>query len=300
MSDQLLRFQVADTSVRAEWVELSTAWQEVVERHSLSETGITLLGEMTAASLLLAATLKHQGSLTAQIIGNGPLNLMVVECQADGAFRATLKRSDVRPLPDPTSMDLNELINPDGDARFAITLDPKTAGRQAYQGVVPLEGSSMAQILERYMSRSEQLETRLWLAADGQRVAGLLLQKLPSEGDIPPVDGDAWDRLQKLAETLQPEEMLANDARTMMHRLFWQERLGPIESRPIRFECHCSKQKVAAMLQMLGQDELADIIEELGEVAVSCEYCNTPYNFDPIDVESLFRVGMAQAPTTWQ
>jgi len=290
MSNQLMRFQIAGTPVRGEWIELDTAWQEVVSRHNLDDASLSLLGQLTGASLLLSATLKHQGSLTAQIVGDGPISLIVVECMANGAFRSTIKLSEKHPMPAKPTVDVATLINPGGKGRFAITLDPREEGQSAYQGIVPLEGNSIARLLERYMFRSEQLPTRLWLAADKQKVAGLLLQRLPlTGGTATPTDRDAWPRLQKLAETLEPAEMLDSDGQTMLHRLFWQEKTGPLEMRPMRFECACSRDKVIAMLQMLGADEVDSIVQEQGKVSVNCEYCNTPYEFDKVDAAGLFQ-----------
>ncbi|MFK7965536.1 MAG: Hsp33 family molecular chaperone HslO [Burkholderiaceae bacterium] len=290
MSNQLLRFQVAGTPVRGEWIELDTAWQEVVNRHDLDDSSLSLLGQLTGASLLLAATLKHQGSLTAQIVGDGPISLIVVECMANGAFRSTIKLSEKHAMPAQPTPDVSTLVNPGGKGRFAITLDPREPGQSAYQGIVPLEGNSVARLLERYMFRSEQLPTRLWLAADRQKVAGLLLQRLPQTGGKPvSKDSDAWPRLQKLADTLEAEEMLSADGKTMLHRLFWQEKTGELEQRPMRFECACSREKVVSMLQMLGVDEINSIIQEQGHIAVNCEYCNTPYEFDAVDAAGLFQ-----------
>lgn len=302
MSNRLLRFHIENTPVRGEWIEISDAWQEVVNRHSLDAASMELLGQLTAAALLLSATIKHNGSLTAQIIGDGPISLMVVEAQADGAFRATLKLSEKHAMPADAEPDVATLINPGSKARFAITLDPREEGQTAYQGIVPLEGQTMARILERYMFRSEQIPTRLWLAADSKQLAGLLLQRMPD----PKVDAsgsqdpDAWGRLQKLGETLKAEEMLSNDGQTMLRRLFWQEEAGPIESRPVRFECPCSRTRVSAMLQMLGVAEVDSIVAEQGRVAVNCEYCNTPYAFDKVDVAALFQQGVLPSTDTHQ
>ncbi len=296
MNDHLLRFQFVGTAVRGEWLELGPAWREVVSRHADEDVATELLGELTAAAMLLSATIKHTGRLTAQIMGDGPISLMVVECRASGTFRATVKRSSDIAMPDSESPDATELLNPNGSARFAITIDPRNDGQTAYQGIVPVEGSSVATILERYMDRSEQLPTRLWLAANSHRTVGLLLQKIPLAASEIDHDIDAWDRMQKLADTLSRSEMLATEGDTLLHRLFWQEQCSAIESRPLRFECGCSRERVATMLRMLGAYELDGLIAERGEVAVNCDYCNTPYRFDAIDVRSLFEPVVS--PTT--
>ncbi len=302
MSDNLLRFHLQNTPVRGEWIELSDAWVQVLGRHEMDDASQSLLGQLTAASLLLSATIKHRGSLTAQIIGDGPICLMIAECQADGAFRATAKLSEKHPMPPGGATEVNELLNPGGKARFAITIDPREEGKSAYQGIVPLEGNSISRMLERYMFRSEQIPTRLWLAADGQRATGLLLQRLPETGFDADAgrDIDAWGRMQKLAETLRAGEMLAENGETILRRLFWQEQIGAVESRSLRFECQCSRRKVSTMLQMLGADEVNAIVAEQGRVAVNCEYCNSPFVFDPVDVAGLFQPGALPGTDTRQ
>ena len=305
MADQLLRFLIADSATRGEWVTLDTSWLQVTRRHSLDRRCTSLLGELCAATLLLSATIKHRGSITAQIVGDGPIKLAVVQCRADGTYRATLKLSESRPLPaespdDTKAPNLTELINPGGQGRFVITIDPQEQGGQSYQGIVPLEGSTVARMLERYMFRSEQLPTRLWLAANQDKVAGMLLQKMPLGTKGPPPDSDGWNRLQKLAETMNAQEMLGTDGQTALHRLFWQEELGHLDARDLSFLCQCSPERVTNMLKMLGKDEIDAIIAEQGEVSVNCEYCNSPYRFDPVDCAALFAPGTMSGSNTRQ
>lgn len=300
MADQLHRFLIANAGIRGEWIELDSQWQQVGQRHELNDDCTRLLGELTAASLLLSATIKHSGSLTAQVIGDGPVNLAVVQCRADGSYRATMKLSESRPLPQSPSQGIQPLVNPGGKGRFAITIDPQETGGNTYQGIVPLEGDSVARVLERYMFRSEQLPTRLWLAANADRVCGLLLQKMPMGAAGPYPDGDGWNRLQKLADTLQTDEMLDIDGPTALRRLFWQEQLEQVQRGTIRFACQCTRQRVADMLRMLGEAEVDSIIREQGQVLVNCEYCNSPYVFDPVDCAALFAQGSMPGNSTRQ
>jgi molecular chaperone Hsp33 len=241
---------------------------------------------------LLAANLKFDGSLLLQLQGDGAIALMVVECRADLSIRATVKMRE-RPLPE--ASDLQSLLNPGGTAKFIVVLDPPkhTPGRQAYQGIVPLEGTSVAQALEQYMLRSEQLHTRIWLAADALHCSGLLIQRLPLLGgaqqtEIETAD-ESWARAQHLAQTLTPTEMLSTDQDTLLHRLFWQETLLVFESRPITWKCSCTQERVTDMLRMLGKAEVDDILQEQGKVEVACEFCGLPYVFDALDTEALFQ-----------
>jgi len=307
--DCLQRFMLQGAPVRGEFISLDAAWREIAGRHAFPRSVRDRLGELCAAGLLLSATLKFDGALILQIHGDGPVALLVVECEADGSFRATAKLREGQICPE--DADLTTLVNASGKGRFVVTLDPRSSSpnRQPYQGIVPFEGDSVAEVLERYMARSEQVPTRLWLAADESRATGLLLQRLPEEGgkafsspeevspaglSAPPVvvvtesDTDGWNRMQKLAQTLSRDEMLTLSGQSILHRLFWQERLHAFDSRSARFGCTCSREKVANMLRMLGRDEIESIVAEKGVVGVRCDFCNTPYDFDAIDSAELF------------
>lgn len=275
MTDTLSRFIFENAPIRGETVRLQSTWNAVLERHDYPPLLLGILGELMAASALLTATLKLNGSMIMQIQGNGPVSLLVVECQGDMNLRATAKWEGEH-----LQGTLKDLV---GDGRFVITLDPRD-GKQAYQGIVPLEGESVAEILQNYMTRSEQLETRLWLSANDDTAAGMLLQKLP---DQPEQDEDAWNRVCQLADTVKPSE-LRMDAQTLLHRLFNQEDLRLFDPQPVAFHCGCSRDGVSRVLRMLGKEEVHSIIEERGSVEVHCEFCNQRYSFDPIDTEQVF------------
>jgi len=295
VNDQLQRFMFNAAPVRGEIVALHNTWREVLERRAYPEPIAKLLGEMMAAAALLSANLKFDGALIMQIQGEGPVKMMVVQCNSDLTMRATAKViGDI--APDAT---LADLVNVNGGGRFAITLDPadKHPGHQPYQGVVPLSNeagplSSMAEVLEHYMRHSEQLETRIWLASNADRAVGMLLQKLPGDGGILPHpgehDSDTWDRVCHLGSTLTQEELLTADTETLLKRLFWQENVRRFEPANTRFLCSCSRAKVGGMLHMLGREEVDSIIEERGHVEIHCEFCNQRYEFDPVDVAQLF------------
>jgi molecular chaperone Hsp33 len=273
--DTLQKFLFEHAPIRGEFVHLDQSWLSILQRHDYPLVLQNILGELTAAAVLLAATLKLRGALVLQIQGSGALNLLVVECSDSQQIRATAKWQGE------LSGSLREMV---GEGRFVITLDPKDGG-QAYQGVVALEGESVAEILQNYMLRSEQLETRLWLAADKQCAAGMLLQKLPDQAVQ---DDDAWSRATQFADTLQAEELLALAPQALLHRLYHEEDLRVFEPQSVEFHCACSRGNVAQMLQMLGRDEVDSIVLERGEVEVFCEFCNQRYGFDAVDVEAMF------------
>jgi molecular chaperone Hsp33 len=279
--DNLQRFIFENQPVRGELVHLESAWLSVLDRHNYPDVLRNLMGELCAAAVLLAATLKLQGSLVLQIHGKGPIKLLVVECSADGdlQLRATAKWAG-----DLMHNSVAELI---GQGLFVITLDPKD-GKQVYQGIVELDGDSVAEMLENYMSRSEQLETRLWLAADGHCATGMLLQKLPDQADPQTQDADIWQRATLLANTLKPEELLYESAPTLLHRLYPEDDIRLFDPQGVIFHCSCSRNSVGQMLKMLGSQEVRDILQELGMVEVFCEFCNQRYEFDRIDAELMF------------
>ena len=296
MSDTLQRFMLEGAPVRGEIVSLDHAWLEVVDRHALPPSVRDRLGELSAAALLLAASLKFDGALVLQIHGDGPVALFVVECDAQGSFRATVKLREGSAIPPDAG--LRDLVDRAGGGRFVVTLDPRTSSpnRQPYQGIVPFEGESVSEVLEQYMARSEQVPTRLWLAADGRRSVGLLLQRLPEEGGAAPGsarDEDGWNRMQKLADTISTQELLGLPSAKVLERLFWQEPLRAFDRRDCRFACPCSREKVASMLRTLGRDEIDGILSEFGKVDVHCEFCNIAYAFDSVDCASLFVPGVS-------
>ncbi|KAF1029456.1 MAG: 33 kDa chaperonin [Burkholderia plantarii] len=310
MSDQLQKFMFNTAPVRGEIVSLRNTWREVLTRRDYPLPVRNVLGEMMAACALLSANLKFNGTLIMQIHGDGPVKMLVVQCSSDLSMRATAKLSENAAQTLTDDMTLPALVNASGHGRCVITLDPadKRPGQQPYQGIVPLSDhdaplASIAAVLEHYMRHSEQLDTRLWLAANDERAVGVLLQKLPGDGGIVPradlADTDTWERVCTLGSTLSAKELLEVESQTLFRRLFWQENVQHFEPADTRFQCTCSREKVGGMLRMLGREEVDSVIEERGHVEVHCEYCNQRYEFDPVDVEQLFattQIGAAIAP----
>ena len=283
MTDSLQRFIFEHAPIRGEMVQLAATWQAVTERHEYPAPLRQILGELMAAGALLAATLKFNGTLILQLHGSGPVKLIVVECTSDHAMRATAKWDGDIP-----EGNLRTLL---GSGRFAISLVPES-GQQSYQGVVDLNADSIAAALEHYMATSEQIATRIWLACDQQRSAGLLLQKLPERESA---DDDAWPRAEHLASTVKSDELLGLDPQKLLHRLFHEEDLRVFEPRPVYFRCSCSRDRVVGMLRMLGRDEVRSVIAERGEVEVHCEFCNRRYAFDAVDSEEIFAAAVTTA-----
>jgi molecular chaperone Hsp33 len=261
----------------------------------------------------MQSNIKFEGSLVMQIFGDGPVKLAVAEVQSDLAFRVTAKVvGEVAP-----DARLAAMVNAGGKGRCAITLDPKPRGpgQQPYQGVVALHGDGgeplqkLADVLEHYMLQSEQLDTRLILAANDEVAAGLLIQRLPIEGEGNLAGrrnedeiglNEAYNRISHLASTLTADELLTLDADTVLRRLFWEEtvrRFPPMtgELGP-HFACTCSRERVGAMLKGLGRDEVDGVVAEQGRVEVGCDFCGIKYHFDAVDVGELFTLPRDQPP----
>jgi molecular chaperone Hsp33 len=309
----LTKFLFEGLPVRGMVVRLTDAWTEALRRRATVGAHPpelrALLGEMTAAGLLMQANIKFNGALVLQIFGDGPVKLAVVEVQPELSFRATAKVvGEV-----PPGAQLQAMLNVRGQGRCAITLDPKDKlpGQQPYQGVVPLYGDQreplqqVQQVLEHYMLQSEQLDTRLVLAANDEVAAGLLIQRMPVEGDGNLARrneddiglSEAFNRIALLAATLTRDELLTLPSERILHRLFWEETLRVFAPESPHFACTCSAERVRNMLRGLGREESESLIAERGEVEVGCEFCGLQYRFDAVDVGEMFTPARDQPPS---
>ncbi|MBE7942504.1 MULTISPECIES: Hsp33 family molecular chaperone HslO [Ramlibacter] len=319
---ELHRFVFDGLPVRGSIVRLTDAWQEVLaRRRGNSQTGdwpppvAELLGEMAAAGVLMQSNIKFNGALILQIFGDGPVKVAVAEVQHDLSLRVTAKvMGDVA-----VDATLADMVNAGNRGRCAITLDPrdKFPGQQPYQGVVPLHGDQheklgrLSQVLEHYMLQSEQLDTTLVLAADGKVAAGLLIQRLPIEGEgnlagslVSRANEDEigrnedYNRIATLAASLTREELLELDIETVLRRLFWEEKLLRFPPQVPSFACTCSRERVANMIRGLGRAEADSIVEEQGQIEVGCDFCGRQYRFDAVDARQLFTDPGDQPPGT--
>jgi molecular chaperone Hsp33 len=307
MTDSLFKFMLGEGHVRGVAVRLGDAWQEMLRRRRHGAPVQELLGEMSAASALLAGSLKFDGTLILQIHGDGPLRLAVAECQPDFGLRATAKELEA-PEPHEAAAGgaLLGLANRHGSGRCVITLDPRQPGQQPYQGIVGLadaEGHALqdlSAVLRQYLDQSEQIPSWLMLAADERVACGLLVQRMPGAGgkagsDAARADED-FARAVHLASTLQRAELLELEPQEVLRRLFWEEGARVFDPVRPRFHCTCSKQRVAQMLRMLGREEVESVLAERGEVDVTCEFCGAGYAFDLVDAAQLFHAGVDQPP----
>ena len=310
---ELHKFLFEGLPVRGMLVRLTDSWQQVLQRRAEKDPWppevASLVGQMCAAGVLMQANIKFDGALVLQVSGDGPVKLAVAEVQPNLRFRGTA--TVIGPVP--AGAQLQAMVNLRGGGRCAITLDPhrRHPGQQPYQGVVALHGDQreplqqLSEVLAHYMLQSEQLDTRLVLAAGPALAAGLLIQRLPVEGagnlagcrseDAGDPD-EGFTRIAHLAATLTAEELLTLDADALLRRLFWQEKLQRYEPRVPSFGCRCSRDRVRAMLVALGREESESLIAERGAVEVGCEFCGQPYRFDAVDVGEMFTPPARQAP----
>ncbi|BEV71426.1 MULTISPECIES: Hsp33 family molecular chaperone HslO [unclassified Paludibacterium] len=283
-TDCLQRFLFDGAPVRGAVVSLEDTWQQVLSRHSYPPAVRKVLGEMMAAAALLGANLKFDGTLVLQMHGTGALRLAVVECTHERTLRATAKWDG-----EPDQLPLPALLGQGG--RFVMTLEPRTDKSQTWQGIVALEGDSVGAMLENYMLRSEQLDTRLILAADAGRASGMLLQRLPDGHG----DADGWPRARSLADTLKSEELLTLPPLDILYRLYHEETVRVFDEERLSFACTCSRERVADMLKMVGGQEAASILQEQGSVEIGCDFCNQRYVFDEEEVNQLFQMDVMAA-----
>ena len=285
MADALTRFVFEYAPVKGGIVQLDEVWKAIRSHADYPAPLKKVLGELLAAAALLTSNIKFEGSLVLQLHGDGPVRLIVVEATSGHTLRATAKWAGDVPGGTLTTML--------GHGRFVMTLDQSKAGKQVYQGIVPLEGETTAEVLAHYMQTSEQLDTRIHLAAGEDRVAGMMLQRMPDQQGM---DTDAWNRAAILADTIRPEELLQIPANDLLLRLFHEETLRRFEQEPLAFACSCSREKVGDMLQSLGKEEVDRILAEHGEIEIACEFCGREYRFDAVEAAQLFTASRGVEP----
>jgi molecular chaperone Hsp33 len=288
--DCLHRFVFEHYPIRGHLVHLDAAWHALIEHREYPNAIRGVLGEAVAASLLLAATIKFDGVLSLQLRGDGFVHLMLAQCTSGLGVRGLARYQEAAGRSEEGAQTgINDLI---GAGNLTVTLETDD-GAQRYQGIVPISGARLADSLQIYFENSEQLPTRLWLYADGHGASGMLLQRLPgaaARADAAAVD-DAWRRVQLIGDTLTREELRTLTDVQILHRLFNEDDLRLFEPSPVYFRCRCSRERVAGMLQGLGEAETRAILTERGEVEVRCDFCNRAYVFDAVDVGRIFNAG---------
>lgn len=280
-NDLLHRFVIENTRVRGEMVHLNTSWKTVLERYDYPANVKNILGDAFAACALLSATIKYDGSLILQIRGDGPLHLLVVQATSDGTLRGLARwQGDV------PEQNLSDIF---GNGQMVMTIEPPKG--EPYQGIISLQGMHIKDAIENYFTQSEQINTRLWLAANNETCTGFLLQELPETNKQ--VDDltetiDSWEHAVHLASTLSKDELLSLSTKEVLHRLFHEDDIRLFEPTPLSFKCGCSTERINKVIISLGLDEAKSIIHDQGNIQVDCEFCNAQYVYNLLNVEHLF------------
>ncbi|GEA61353.1 Hsp33 family molecular chaperone HslO [Vibrio comitans] len=275
----LNRYLFEDLSVRGELVQLDKAYQAILDSKQYPAAVQTLLGELLVATSLLTATLKFEGSITLQLQGDGPVSLAVINGDNNQKMRGVARfEGEV-----PETATLHDML---GKGHLVITISPDKGER--YQGVVGLEGDSLAEVLEAYFERSEQLKTRLWFCIgehEGKpHAAGMLLQVVPDGTG----SADDFEHLEQLTDTVKNEELFGLPANELLYRLYNQETVKLFEPQEVEFFCGCSRERSGAAIITVAREEINDILATEGSVGLHCDYCGTTYDFDAAQVEELF------------
>jgi molecular chaperone Hsp33 len=280
--DVLHRFMLENAGVRGVLVRLGSGWQEIASRIDYPGALQNTLGQAVAASALLTGNIKFEGALSLEFKSQGPVRLLFAECTDQGRVRG-LSRFDAGTVGDTVDLATQD------DAMLVITVGHAEKGR--YQGVVDLDGTgSLAEAIEGYFERSEQLPARIVLAANSHHAVGLMLQPVPGEGghSAADADDDAWERVGHLTATLGAKELLETPPDQLLYRLYHEETVRMYEPRPLAFGCTCSRERVEGMLRALGRDEVEATLDDRdGEIEVVCEFCATRYTFDRVDAEQV-------------
>lgn len=285
-NDAVQRFMFEHASIRGEMVHLDEAYQTIMQQRVYPAMVKQLLGEALVSCVLLAGSMKFEGEISLQFQGDARLPLLLVQCDHNLQIRgfANYAAEDV-------DVDYAAAFL---DGKMALTISPSHQ-TQSYQSVVPIESLSMSDNITNYFAQSEQLSSRVWLAVAEHNAAGMLLQWMPETGSkntqAPSSEQreEFWSYALHMGETLREDELLTLDNQTILHRLYHETELRLYPARPVQFHCRCSHEKMQAVLRVLGEHDLQQLLQEQGVVEVLCDFCNRRYAFDPIDVALLFR-----------
>ncbi|HEX3838740.1 MAG TPA: Hsp33 family molecular chaperone HslO [Steroidobacteraceae bacterium] len=288
--EQVQRFVFDGRPVRGQWVGIGQGWRDLRQFREYSPPVQELLGQAVCASLLLASTLKFKGTLTLQLQGNGAVSLLVAQCTHDFRYRALARAQGDGAATSLTPEVFRWLVGEEGRLTVTIEADEREL---RYQGVVPLTGHSLAACLETYFASSEQLPTRVRLAADANSAAGLLVQRLPGVGGSSAESADdeadsAWGDAQASLEAVTAADLLHFTGEELLMQDFRGHDVRIFAGVPAKFECRCDHERVDSMLRSLGQEEVREVLKAQGAVTVTCDFCNRPYEYDAAAVDALF------------
>ncbi|MGL5743139.1 MAG: Hsp33 family molecular chaperone HslO [Legionella sp.] len=279
-SDTLQRFIFEHANIRGEIVHIAEVYQTIMGQRNYPPMVKNLLGEAIVSCLLLASSIKFQGSLNLQFQGDKRLTLLLVQCDHELNVRAFAQFLE--------NLETKEYATAFLQGQMVLTINQYNQ-TDAYQSMVPIQSTSMSENLMDYFAQSEQVSTQVWLAVNDNAAAGMLLQLMPGQDTIQ--REQFWEYAVHLGQTVTEHELLTLDNETLLYRLYNETELRIFDRRKTQFKCRCSQEKMKQVLTVLGEEETKEILKEHGEVAIRCDFCNQKYTFDPIDVTMLFHKG---------
>lgn len=282
MPDLLQPGLIESAQARLSIIQMEQSWQCVLSRHVYPAPVAEQLGQLLACSVLLRARLKKGSSVILQIQGRGAVETLVAQSNPRNRLRGLAKWQAAF---DAVS-DIREIY---GDAKLVMTL---TQGQQRYQGIVELSGPTLSDSLELYLSQSEQLPSCLKLFADQHRVAGVMIQKLPTAYD----NDEDWQRIKTLTKTITAEEMLNLPVNDIINRLYHQEDVRIYDQQPVVFHCSCSRHRIDSVLETMGRESMLELLNQNGVITVDCEFCNQRYQYQQAEIDNLFVNHIANEP----
>ena len=279
------RFLFDDLDIRGAVVHLGSVWKQLLANRNYPAQVVELLGQMSITTLLLADNLKQPGRLTIQLRGEGPVTLLVIDCDETLNLRCMAQHSDM--------IEAASLVDLLGKGQLMISLDMPSM-REPYQSIVPIVGNNIAEIFEHYLAHSEQLASRFFLTASTSAAGGLFLQKMPSSEER---DADGWARIEALAGTVKPEELLDLTNESLLTRLFNQETVRLFDAQPVTHHVPENREKIGIMLLSLGREEVYGALKERGAIIIRDDLSNHEYRFDKADIDELFLSTPETPPT---
>jgi molecular chaperone Hsp33 len=279
-SDTLQRFIFEHANIRGEIVHIEKTYQTIMNQRNYPPMVKNLLGEAIVSCLLLASSIKFQGSFNLQFQGDTRLPLILVQCDHELNIRAFAQFiENLETIEYATAFLQGQMV-------LTINQDNQT---NSYQSLVPIQATSMGENLMNYFAQSEQIATRVWLAVNDNAAAGMLLQLMPGQDTLQ--KEQFWEYAVQLGQTVSEHELLTLENQSLLYRLYHETEIRTFESRKTQFQCRCSLEKMKQAVTVLGEEEARELLKEQGEIAISCDFCNQKYVFDPIDVTLLFHQG---------
>ncbi|MCH9637899.1 MAG: Hsp33 family molecular chaperone HslO [Betaproteobacteria bacterium] len=277
MANYIQRFLLDDLNIRGAIVHLDSVWQQMLQDRDYPMPVMEVLGEISAIALLMSNNLKQTGCLTIQLNGNGPVSMLVIDCNETLHLRAMAKcEQHIEPLP------VLDLL---GNGQLVLTLNMPSM-KESYQSIVSLDGNNIAGIFEHYFKQSEQLPSRLFITTSSDAVLGILLQKLPTADQQDP---DGWTRAEALAATIFDQSLFERTAEEILTHLFLEETIRIFDAQTVQYGCHEDPAKIYALLRSLGREEVDSILQEFGEVVINDDICNREYRFDALMIDAVFK-----------